>query len=303
MAFKALEKWEGGVNDSQTKAAGQAIRAALEQAQQASLTTGQSVSDVQNAGNSQTSQQVNSLTSQAIMGSKPAFEAALAHNGGNLSKTLDALNAGDTGTVNAALAGAQAATSTPEAQGVLATGGNKAPEGAAALKTNLQSKVAAANTGNRIAAAAQNKTDNAAVGKKQHASPTQAPDTSKVAATTGQVVGNHAAGLAQTQRQAKLSAGINSAASAINDRINEPGMQTWLKNFNDLNIPGVGQISSSKTTTADVGRMLGAIASTSPAVQDILINAADNGGKISPGGMDYISSQVTKMNDQRLNNK
>jgi conjugal transfer mating pair stabilization protein TraG len=296
-AIKAVDSWANANRDGRSQMAANAIRSSLQQSKQAMLTETQSVSDTRSAGNEQRSGDSVGWSAGGAAGMAAGLAAATAFHGGNLEKAQIALSQGDPATVAAAQKGSQAAIKAGEQEREAASG-LKAPLNADTLKTELKGDVATANTANRSDAQAQNKTDEAAVAAKQHANPDSKVDTAAFAANYNGVVAGNLAGLSGTSREAAVAAGVASVAKDMYNNKNDAGVGHFLRNFN--NVDG---FRATTATAADIEKVLGNVAAGSTSIQDGLVAAAANGGKIPDGLKHYMIQQGNASHQQLMDAK
>lgn len=295
-AMKIFGKWESGLTDTQSKQAAKELRSALEQSSQSTYESKTGVSDQQFAGNENRYGRQNTIQSAIKVGSLAELEYATALHGGNREAAGYALNTGDFATGVALQQYRSGNIDSPAYKEFLLSNGLQMPKSADQTKIDLNADVNAARTTNDSAVKNDSAKFDAEVKAKQHADPTKGPDKSQYNELLGAMTTQLAAGLSDNDRKASMEAGIKAIAPDIYNRLNEPGFSTFLKNFNH-----VDGFNSTKTTTADVTRILTHIAESSPSVQSAFVAAGQQASKgaISPAMTDYITQLVREEDGKR----
>lgn len=335
-AIQFLDDKIHSTGDKQVRAAAEGIKAVLQQGQQASSTTTQSVSDTSSAGNEDRSTQSTSLGSNLAVGGKQVDAAGTALFGGNQE---NAQRAYSTDPVAARAANALARgqlPDTPETRAVLAEHGMRMPDNPgqyAALSSGNLSLGGA--TGEPLSAggvkgpsrtadqvkqegnakvddtAAANATEAKATGAKQKAEAQQQMVASPHSGPAGAAaidkdvkagMADQRAAVAADTKAAHYGAGVAAAGNYINTSENAQGLRTMLNSVD--NFDGIGSshlfAKDTKTGGTDINQMLGTLAGRSENIRSGLEELGKT-GEMKPQLMEYMRQEIGTMNKERLN--
>jgi hypothetical protein len=285
-------------NDAGVRGAAQAFSADFQQAVRAGDQRTASVSSESAAGNTKQQGTSNQVGGSFAIG-KPVADQLMSMARSELGPSASNDQVAQRALQMAADPAAVAAATTAAADGlknssaggdVLGAGGVQAPTTPAAVQAKGAADVAALAAEGKAAAESANAGNKAAVAAKQPASPTSMPDTS---AATGAYTSTASAAHGAYQgfkADAALNKGATDAASALY-QAEQKGAGTVLSN---TFLGGMGYQSPQEYQAA-----ITEAAAARPKLADTLRQIGDGGGKVSPGAMEFIQSEVKAYRDSR----
>lgn len=285
-------------NDSGVRGAAQAFSAEFQNAVRAGDQRTASVSSESAAGNTKQQGTSNQVGGSFAIGKPVADQlmsmarAELGPGASNDQVAQRALQmAADPAAVAAATAAAADGLKNSAAGGaVLGAGGAQAPATPAAVQTKGNADVAALAGQGKGAVQSANAGNKAAVAAKQPASPTSIPDTSAATGAYTSTASVAYSAYRGFKGDAALNKGAMDAANALY-QAEQKGTGTVLSN---TFLGGWGYQSPQEYQAA-----ITEAAAARPKLADTLRRIGDGGGKVSPGALEFIQSEVKAYKDSK----